>query len=95
MGVFEGEPLDFTRPASSADNAYFRDANRLHERGPGGRPWGRARAQANADGIPPKIPLCGAALVQMMESADVGFRDNPSSLTPRVMFTATLSPTVA
>ena len=36
-----------------------------------------------------------AALVQMTESADVGFRDNPPSLTPWVMFTATLSPTVA
>ena len=32
------------------------------------------------------MPLCGAALVLVMESADVGFRDNPSSLTPWVMF---------
>ena len=29
FGLLEGEPLDFTRPASSVDNASFRDANRL------------------------------------------------------------------
>jgi hypothetical protein len=29
LGVIEGEPLGFIRPASSADNASFRDANRL------------------------------------------------------------------
>ena len=29
FGLLEGEPLDFTRPASSVDNASFRDANRF------------------------------------------------------------------
>ena len=61
----------------------------------GVRPWGRARTLTNADGIAPTMRLCGAALVPVMESADVGFRDNSSSLTPWVMFTAPLSPTVA
>ena len=69
FGVFEGEPLDFTRPASSAYNVSFRDANRLHGRGLSDGQSGRARAQADTDGIAPKIPLCGAALVTMMEFA--------------------------
>ena len=32
FGLLEGEPLDFTRPASSADNASFRETNRLRAR---------------------------------------------------------------
>ena len=68
--VFGGKNLDFARPASSAGNASCGDAKKLHERGPGDGQSGRARVQSRADGIAPKIPLCGAALVPMMESAD-------------------------
>ena len=39
-----------------------------------------AGAPANADGIAPKMPLSGAALVTMMESADCRDRNHP----PRV-----------
>ncbi len=41
---------------------------------------GRARVQSRADGIAPKMPLGGAALITMMESAD--FRDRKHA--PRV-----------
>lgn len=54
--------MEFNRPASSADT-FFREAN---------RPTGAA----NAYGIAPKMRLCGAALVTIMESADFRHRKN-------------------
>ena len=54
----------------------FPRCQQAHERGAGGRPWHRARVQSSVVGIAPKRPLCGAALVPMMESADVGFRNH-------------------
>lgn len=62
---FEGGPLDFTSAAPSADSGLSDSQS------------SPARAQANADGIAPKMHLCDATLVPMMEATDFWRRNSP------------------
>ena len=75
FGVFEGETLDFTRPASSAVKASYRDANSFTRASPVA--LHRAAQEPRPMRMESRRRCLYAALVTMMESANFWDRNNP------------------